>query len=336
MIIRDSVPLSSLTTLRVGGCAAYVAECVSEEDIVAALAVAKEKGIPVRVLGEGSNVLALDQGFEGLVLLMRIPEIEFLEGPRDAVVTAGAGVSWDALVRACAERSLWGIENLAGIPGAVGAAPVQNIGAYGMEVSDSIVSVRALNLLTQIIVTLTNEQCGFGYRDSRFKREQDHLILSVSFRVSRSGQANLGYKDLLMLVESGEDMSTPQAIGEAVRLVRSRKFPDLSLVGTAGSFFKNPTISVAAYESLQTTYPDLPGFPNENGVKIPLAYVLDHILGLRGYTEGNVSLYEKQPLVLVTHMGATANEIDSFAKKIAERVYDTIGVTLEREVQMFP
>ena len=147
---------------------------------------------------------------------------------------------------------------------------------------------------------------------------------------------NLAYKDLWVAAEGGADLSTPSLVGDAVRAIRARKFPDLAMHGTAGSFFKNPTISAEAFATLSATYPDLPGYPNDAGVKISLAFVLDRILDLRGYGEGNVRLFEKQPLVLVADTGATAHEIDVFAKKISARVHDELNITIEREVRIFP
>lgn len=336
MIVREYIPLRELTTLRVGGVARYVVECSTHDDVVAALELAREQKLPWRVLGEGSNVLALDEGFPGVLIVMRSGAVEEKDTGGACVLSADAGVHWDSLVRAAAERGLWGIENLAGIPGTVGAAPVQNIGAYGSEVRDTIVSVEALDTDTNEITTFTNEVCEFGYRDSRFKRESRFIILSVAFVLKHNGTPALAYKDLTVQAEAGIDLSTPARIGNAVRSIRAQKFPNLSEYGTAGSFFKNPTIATDTYASLRSVYEGLPGFPNAEGVKIPLAFVLDKILSLRGHREGNVSLFERQPLVLVADHGATQKEIDAFANGIAMRVHDATGITIEREVRMFP
>lgn len=335
MILKEDVLLSGLTTLRVGGPVRYLAACETESDVHDALAFARAKSLPILILGEGSNVLASDAGFKGVVISMRMPGIETSEEGNDVILKTGAGVRWDDFVRYAAERSLWGIENLAGIPGTVGAAPVQNIGAYGMEVKDTISEVRVFDTKTGEIRLFSNQDCAFGYRDSRFKREEGLIILSVSFRLKRDGAPSLGYKDLQTLIDAGEDLSTPAAIGEAVRAVRARKFPDLSVHGTAGSFFKNPTVSEAAYAELARRYEGIPGFPNDEGVKVPLAFVLDKVLGLRGHRVGNVSLFDAQPLVLVAHDGATADEIDAFADDIKKRVHASTGIMIEREVRTF-
>jgi len=336
MIVREQIPLASLTTLRVGGNAQFVLECESREDVGAAILFAQDQNLPWSALGEGSNVLALDEGYNGVVIALRIPGITAVDSNESVILTAGAGVSWDALVKEAAAQNLWGLENLAGIPGTVGAAPVQNIGAYGAEVKDTLYEIEVFDTETGDMRIFSNKECAFGYRDSRFKHDKRFVILSVSFRLLKSAMPNISYKDLTTAQEQGADLSTPASIGDAVRAIRARKFPDLTKVGTAGSFFKNPTISNEAYESLKERYPDMPGFPNDEGVKIPLAYVLDHVLNLRGYKEGNVSLFTEQPLVLVAHEHATEKEIDTFANAISARVHDATGINVEREVQLFP
>lgn len=335
MTIRENVPLAALTTLKVGGVARYVVSCEDERDLTEALAFARDRSLPWRVLGAGSNVLAADEGFEGVVVVFGTENITMREEEGSVFLTADAGASWDKLVSYAAEHALWGLENLAGIPGTVGAAPVQNIGAYGSEVKDTIESVRVFDAVSGEVRILPNAECAFAYRDSRFKRDASLVILSVSLTLQKDGAPRLGYKDLLVRADAGEDLSTPLAIGSVVRDIRSRKFPDLSVFGTAGSFFKNPTISEEAYGTLKERYPDLPGFPSEKGIKVPLAFVLDRVLDLRGYREGNVSLFENQPIVLVADEGATAKEIDSFADDIARRVHDATGIEVEREVRNF-
>ncbi|MES2931073.1 MAG: UDP-N-acetylmuramate dehydrogenase [Patescibacteria group bacterium] len=336
MIIRENVTLASLTTLRVGGDAHFVIECIRPEDIVSGIQFAKERSLPWSVLGSGSNVLAKDEQYDGVVLLVRIPGIAAVESEDTVTLSVGAGVEWDTLVREAAARELWGLENLAGIPGTVGAAPVQNIGAYGAEVKDTIRSVDVFDTEKGETYSMDAEDCAFAYRDSRFKRDSRFVILGVSFSLIRFAAPNIEYKDLQAAREQGRDLSTPGAIGDAVRAIRARKFPDLSVAGTAGSFFKNPTIPQKSFDVLKERYEALPGFPNEQGVKIPLAFILDQVLNLRGYAEGNVSLFENQPLVLVTESGATQKEIDVFVAGIAARVHDATGVTIEREVRNFP
>lgn len=336
MIVRENIPLKDLTTLKAGGLVRYVVECRTEADVTEGLALAAREALPFAVLGEGSNVLASDAGFNGVVLLMRIGGLEVIDEGDTVTLVAGAGMNWDPFVMEAASRGLWGVENLAGIPGTVGAAPVQNIGAYGMEIRDTLVYVDALDTKTGEIVRITRDECGFGYRDSRFKHEPWLVILKVAFKLARIGLPRIGYADLAACKDRGEDLSSPQAIGNAVRKVRSFKFPDLAVCGTAGSFFKNPIVSSEKHTELAKRYGAVPSFPVEGGVKIPLAFILDRVLGLRGYVEGRVSLFGNQPLVLVANDNATAAEIDVFADAIAQRVFDETGIAIEREVRYFP
>ncbi|MBU2159112.1 UDP-N-acetylmuramate dehydrogenase [Patescibacteria group bacterium] len=336
MSIRENVPLRDLTTLRAGGTARYVIDCVDEASVREALSFAQEKHLPFAVLGQGSNVLASDSGFKGVVLRMQIQGITSEEGDDHVTLIAGSGVSWDALVTEAAQLGLWGIENLAGIPGTVGAAPVQNIGAYGAEIKETVAWVEVLNSETGDIEHIQNADCGFGYRDSRFKHEPWLVILKVAFTLSKIAAPRIGYSDLAACKERGEDLSSPAAIGEAVRTVRSKKFPDLAVSGTAGSFFKNPIVPSEKHAELAKRYGAVPSFPVEGGVKIPLAFILDRVLGLKGFAEGNVSLFGNQPLVLVAGENATAKEIDLFATAIANKVYEETGIKIEREVRHFP
>ncbi len=333
MRLSERVPLSTLTTLRVGGEARFVAECETVQGVLDALLLAKKENLPWKVLGEGSNVLAPDAGYPGVVLLMRIPGIREYTDDAGTYMEVGAGVGWDAFVRKAAERGLWGVENLAGIPGTVGAAPVQNIGAYGMEVKDSIAEVRVLDTMTMREQVLTNAECAFGYRESMLKRTPTLIILSVLFKLNKTGVPKLEYKDLAQAEK--QDVLTPQAIGDLVRSIRARKFPDLTECGTAGSFFKNPVVTNDAFTKLQELHTELPGYPNEGGIKVPLGFILDRILNLRGYREGNVRLYEHQALVLVADGAATSTEVNVFAESIASLVEKKTGLKVEREVQNF-
>ncbi len=334
MEVQESASLRTLTTLRVGGAAKYVLTIESPEEVKTALAFARERGLPYVVLGEGSNVLPEDEGYPGVVFLMRIPGIRIEEEDEAVLVTAGAGVSWDALVLACAERSLWGIENLAGIPGTVGAAPVQNIGAYGMELESTFFSAQVFDTTTQTVRTYTRDGSQFGYRDSRYKQEPNLIILEVTLRLAREGSPRVGYADLAKAQERGEDVGSPLSIGEVVRRVRAQKFPDLREFGTAGSFFKNPILSPEQFSALTQAYGAVPSFPNPKGIKVPLAFILDRVLSLRGYRKGPTFLFGNQPLVLVADEGATAHDVDELAREIEMRVREATNISIEREVRM--
>lgn len=330
MVLREHVPLSTLTTFKVGGTARYVADCLDVGDVREAVALARGKQLPFMALGEGSNLLAPDAGYPGVVIRVRIPGLTFSP---DGTLVAGAGVSWDSVVREAGERSLWGIENLAGIPGTIGAAPVQNIGAYGAELADTLLSVRVYDTITDTEYEIEADDCGLGYRESRFKREPGLIITQVALALTASGSPRVSYKDLAARIEAGERLSTPSEIASAVRSVRSVKFPNLEEYGTGGSFFKNPVIPAVEYETLRARYPEMPGFVVSDGIKIPLAWILDHVLSLRGYARGPASLFERQPLVLVTKSGARAQDVDALAEDVAQKVFEATDIRIEREVR---
>ena len=190
-----------------------------------------------------------------------------------------------------------------------------------------------IDLDSGVAHTLTSLECAFGYRDSRFKREPNLLITAVTFKLAVNGIPQLGYADLARAAARGETFETSRDVARAVHTIRSAKFPDLQTHGTAGSFFKNPVVSATMFASLRETYPELPGYEQHDGVKVSLAWILDHVLNLRGYTENHVALFERQPLVLVTRPGATAYDVDAFASHIAEKVFDATHVAIEREVR---
>lgn len=331
---KHNVPLAPYTTLHVGGSADIFYTCNSADDL--SRVVTQHPRGDITVLGGGSNVLIADGGVRGVVVHMAIPGISYEECGEKIRVTAGAGELWDAFVQDTISHSCCGLENLSGIPGTVGASPVQNIGAYGSEVKDTLERVEVFNTEERSVGYKDTEACALGYRDSFFKKEQGKkfIVTRVSFLLSKRFTPNITYKDLQMYFT--ENVPTgAQEVRDAVLSIRSKKMPDMTACGTAGSFFKNPSISTGHFESLREKYPNIQGFPAGEGlIKIPLAWILDTILHLNGVREGNVSCFQSQPLVLCTHTGATAQEVDEFAKKIEQRVYDATGITIEREVRM--
>lgn len=338
MTIRENISLSTYTTFKVGGLARYLVEVASESDLRDALIFAKEKGVPYFILGGGSNTLVSDDGYAGLVIIMRllgITRTDMSDG-KTVLLTASAGEDWDAFVAHAVENDLWGIENLSGIPGTVGASPVQNIGAYGCEVKDTIEQVRVFDTETDEVRDMTNTECGFGYRTSIWKipRVSPLVILSVTFRLSRRAKVNISYKDLALYFER-EQIAHPSLvhIRDAVLEIRGGKFPDLSAVGTAGSFWKNPTVSIVVATDLKSRYPGLPVYPvDESRAKLSLAWILDKIGGLKGHSHGRASLYQSQPLVLIAYPSCTSFEIDSLASHVSKIVHEKTGVVIEREV----
>ena len=335
MTTREQVPLSTLTTFKTGGIAAYVIDCESESDVRDALTFAREKGLVYVVLGGGSNVLAPDAGYPGVIIRPLLTRLSFDEGAEGVRAIAEAGVPWDAFVREACARERWGVENLAGIPGSVGAAPIQNIGAYGSDAAETIEWVEALNPETGVVERIANGDCAFGYRDSRFKRNPGMIILRVAFTLRTDGAPRVSYADLSRAKEAGVPLTTPEEIANAVRAIRSKKFPDLAKEGTAGSFFKNPHISTAAFAELKARYPELPGFPSGDVVKVSIAWILDRVLSMRGFAQGNVRLFEAQPLVITASAGATSEDVRALASLVTARVKEATNIELEWEVRQF-
>jgi UDP-N-acetylmuramate dehydrogenase len=335
MNIDEKISLKELTTMKTGGDARYFCVVRSKDDVRKAVKFAKDKNLDFFVLGGGSNLVISDSGFDGLVIKNSIKGIKFEDLNNDFVkVTSGAGENWDNFVFETVEDGLWGLENLSGIPGTVGASPVQNIGAYGSDVSSTIFSVEIFDPISMDFRVLSKEQCRFGYRDSIFKKgdSRKFIVINVSFKLSRKSVPNIDYKDLKEYFAG----KTPnlREVRDAVLKIRSGKFPPLHKYGTAGSFFKNPIIGLSQLDTLKSKFPDVPSFSQgKNLFKVPLAWILDKVCGFKGLKTERVGLYEKQPLVLVNLGEATAHEIAVFAEKIKEEVKKHTGIEIEREVE---
>ena len=335
--VQKHVLLAPYTTLGVGGFAEYFVQVHSTQELTEVVSWATSCDLNITILGGGSNVLIADEGISGLVMQPCFTGIHY-EDVEEGVtlVRVGAGVLLDALVEDVVSHGLWGLENLSAIPGTVGATPVQNVGAYGVEVKDVIVSVTMCDITTQKIFEIKNEACKFSYRDSIFKREEgkNFCIIEVAFLLHKKASPKISYKDLTTyFLDTTEP--TLREIRNAVIEIRSNKFPDWHIVGTAGSFFKNPTIAKDVFMVLQLKYPDIVGYNNEQGdIKISLGWILEHVCKVKGVWEGKVGLFEKQALVLVCERGVTAEEIKNFSEKIIARVYDATGIRIEREVTL--
>jgi len=336
--IQENIPLKDYTTFKIGGIARYFVVIKTLPELMEAILFSKEKEIPFFVLGGGSNILVSENGFLGLVIKNEIKKKVCVEmSPEDCNVTFGAGENWDEAVAYTVTRGLFGLENLSGIPGTVGASPVQNIGAYGQEVKNVICSLKAINTETLDEKMFTNSDCQFSYRNSIFKKPEfkKYIITEVSFFLKKNGEVNTGYKDLQLYFLSKKNKK-PSLVGvrEAVLEIRAEKFPSLEEYGLAGSFFKNPIITSEKYQELKGKFPNLPAFEEGKGmVKIPLAWVLDKICNLKGYREGKVGLYEKQPIILVNYGGATAREVSIFADKIIKVIKEKTDLDVEWEVE---
>jgi len=303
----------------------------TEADLLAALADPRAQGLPLVVLGGGSNVV-LTGDLDALVLLMEIPGYAVVDDGDGWLVTAGAGENWHGLVGRTIADGLPGLENLALIPGTAGAAPIQNIGAYGVELRERFASLRAHDRQTGAFVTLDREQCAFGYRDSLFKREgrDRYLITAVTLRLPKAWAPVLNYGELARELEP---VAAPDAaqVRDAVVAIRSRKLPDPAQIGNAGSFFKNPVVDAALRNGLLATHPSLVSYPQpDGGYKLAAGWLIDQC-GFKGLDDGPVGVYGKQALVLIHHGGGTGAALLKLADRIADTVQARFGVRIEPE-----
>ena len=336
MIPQENVPIAPLTTFKIGGPARFFVSAKDEKDIEEAASFARDKQLSLLVLGGGSNVLVPDDATDAVVVRYERAEIAIELNERGGALTADAGAEWNAVVDAACEKKLWGIENLAGIPGTVGGAVVQNIGAYGAELATTFLWADAFNTDTGKTERIEKKDAQFAYRDSLFKHNRHLVILKAAFDLKYSYVPQHSYADLARAFAEGQVMTTPGEVATVVRKIRSKKFPDLTIEGTAGSFFKNPVLTEEAAGALVQRYPELPRFPSKDGgIKIPLAWILDHVLHLKGFAVGGARLFEQQPLVIVTKSGATASDVETLAQEVATRVFKETGIVVEREVESF-
>ena len=275
-------------------------------------------------------------GFDGLVIKNELLGISEEDAGDCVRIIAGAGEDWDGLVKfSVVEKGLYGLENLSLIPGVVGASPVQNIGAYGVEAKDTIEWVELYNPISKKVERLNNAECNFGYRDSIFKHERkNNIILRVAFLLKKKGVLAIEYKDVKNYFAGKASAPSLCNVRDAIIEIRKGKFPDLSKVGTAGSFFKNITIPKIEYNELLKKFPLMPAFPQaDNNVKIPTAWILDNVCGFKGLRRGDVGVYEKQALVLLNFGNASAQQVKDLASEMIACVKEKTGLNISPEVE---
>lgn len=329
------IDLRTRNSFGVGQCAAHLIEFETEEDL---RTIFSDGGPASWYLLSGGNNVLFTRDFEGVLLSPVSQGIEIISEQGDQVVVrAEAGVEWDDLVEWAVQRDLWGIENLSLIPGKVGAAPVQNIGAYGCEVGQVIERVHMFCPQTANMLTLPAAYCAFGYRESVFKHDLRGrvIITAVDIRLSRIPLPKLGYGDVEREVEA-RGGATLRNIREAICSIRRTKLPDTALTGNAGSFFKNPVVDAAIAERLLTHYPDAPHYPAADDpakVKLAAGWLIDKA-GLKGFRMGNVGIHERQALVLINLGGATGGEVIAFARMVQEKVEELFGIAIDTEVNI--
>lgn len=337
--VRCHFPLKHLNTFGIKAYAQNFILIKEVEPLKALLMNHVRPGVNILPLGGGSNIL-FTQDFEGLVIKNEITGIDVLEHNEEWVtVRVGAGVVWHDFVSYCVDQDWGGIENLSLIPGTVGAAPIQNIGAYGVELKDVFVELEALEIATGKSHIFKKEACQFGYRNSIFKNEikGKYIITHVILKLTKQHhQFNISYGAISkVLTEKGITQPSLKAISDTVIEIRSSKLPNPAEVGNCGSFFKNPEIPLEQFQLLEKQYPNLPHYPASQAhlIKIPAGWLIDQC-GWKGKQVGNVGTYHKQALVLVNLGNATGEEAKAFAKQIQQSVTDTFGIQLDAEVNI--
>jgi UDP-N-acetylmuramate dehydrogenase len=338
MQIRENISLKPYNTFGIDATARYFAPFKNTAELEVLLDTPAIQQSRIKfVLGGGSNVL-LTKDLDGVVLKNEIRGIELISEDDDHVyVQAGAGENWHRLVMYCVENGFAGMENLSLIPGNVGASPMQNIGAYGVEIKDIFHKLEAYHLHDKTTVTFRLEDCAFGYRESVFKRKHkgEFVITSVTFRLNKKPVFHTSYGAIQQELEKMgvQDLSIG-AISQAVINIRSSKLPDPKEVGNAGSFFKNPQVLQEQFQQLQKKFPAIPSFPfSETYVKVPAGWLIEQC-GWKGYRKGDAGCYPKQALVLVNYANATGTEIYQLSEEILQSVKQKFGIELEREVNV--
>ena len=335
---KENIELKDYTTFYTGGRAKYLIEVESEDVLVKAVKFAKDKDLPIFVLGGGSDILVSDDDFDGVVIRLTGQDTKWTETDGHVEVTAEAGLSWDKLVELAVDSGLGGIEAMSGIPGTVGASPIQNIGAYGQELKDTFLKLRAYDMEDEKFKEFTKQDCEFSYRESLFKKPENKgrfVITEVTLRLEKSKEPEVTYKSLRdHLAAKGIAVPTLKEVRNAVLELRGRKLEDPGIVGNAGSFFKNPIISSLELQKLTEKHGNIPSFETEDGMAKLFSGWLIEEAGWKGKSLGNAKVSEKNALVLTNpEKKATAKEIKALSEAIIKSVEEKFGVTLEPEVQ---
>jgi UDP-N-acetylmuramate dehydrogenase len=330
-MIFKQIDLKRNTSMQIGPIVDYV-EVQNPNELFEISKFAKKNKLKIHVLGDGTNSYFANKLKKYLFLKLNFKkEIKFKKN----FVTATANVNWNDFVMETVSKKLWGLENLTSIPGSVGASPIQNIGAYGVEVKDTLTSVKAFDCIKNKFVKIKNKDCKFSYRNSIFKTVKNrYIILSVTFKLSQKRKPVLSYKPLNSL---DKNTATLKEISGCVKRVRTEKLPDYTIYPNSGSFFKNPKVSTATLKQLLKHYPDLVYFEekenNKRVYKIAIAWLIEHVIKMKGVKVGNFSTYKNHSLVLVNHNGTgKAKELNRFVKLFQNKIYKVTGLKLEQEV----
>ena len=335
MDVMTNISLKQYTTMKLGGEARYMATADSASDVVSLYRNARKENLPIFVLGGGSNVITHDEVFEGIVLLNKIKGFEIIsENDETTDVKIGAGEVWDEVVEKAIGLGLQGIEAMSGIPGTAGAAPVQNVGAYGQEIADTLISLEAYDSKTDTIVTISADECDFSYRNSIFRDKEKgrYCILNITLRLNKAEPKPPYYASLQRYIDENDIREVNlSVIRVAVLNIRSEKLPDPAELPSAGSFFKNALVEKWKLEELQRKYSDIPNYAMSDGrYKIPTGWLIDKA-GLRGYRSHGMRVYEKNALVLVNDSATGYDDLAAIREEIVQIVFDKFGIKIEQE-----
>jgi UDP-N-acetylmuramate dehydrogenase len=340
MYILENVPLSAYSTMRLGGPARYLTDITNRSEISEALQMAEAQNVPVIMIGGGSNIIWGDEGFPGLVMVNKIMGFEpFEEDTENLYLTVGAGENWDDVVRRTVEMGYSGIEYLSLIPGLAGGTPVQNVGAYGHEIKEVLVTLEAYDRVAKQLVTLRGDECDFGYRTSRFKGKDKgrFFICSMTLHLMKQNPAPPFYAALQKYLEENNITSyTPQIVRDAVIAIRSSRLPDPAVVANNGSFFANPIVPNDQLEQLRATYPDIPHWTvDDTQTKLSAAWLLEQC-GFKDMhdQETGMATWAKQPLVFVNEHATKTADLLQFKQKVADAVQQKFGITLVQEPEL--
>jgi UDP-N-acetylmuramate dehydrogenase len=333
--IQENVDIKDYCTLKVGGQFRYFIEVSEIKYLQEIYDFAKEKNLPIFILGGGSNMVFPDGVLERVVIKINFPGFEIVNDTDDYTdIKIGAGENWDSIVERTVAMNLSGIEAMSAIPGTVGATPVQNVGAYGQEIKDTLIQLEAYDTSTQSMVQITNSECGFSYRDSVFKNESKgrYIITSITLRLSKSTPRIPNYPGVKRyFIENNINNPSLSQIREAIIEIRSDKLPDPKVIPSVGSFFKNTIVPKPVADELKYQYPTMVVFPvNEKETKVPSGFLIEQA-GLKGKNFGTISSYSHNAMVLVNNGGATRSDVERVRDEITQIIFDKFGIKLEAE-----
>lgn len=336
MDIKTNIPLKDLTTMKLGGNASFVAEVHTKEEVAAICRDAKSKALPVFVIGGGSNIIVKDEGFNGIIIRMQIPGFEVIAEDDDSTtIRIGAGENWDSVVKRTVDMNLSGVEAMSAIPGTTGAGPVQNVGAYGQEIADTLQSLEAYDNQTDSFVSLTNTDCKLAYRYSIFRGESAgrYIITSITIKLSKKQLLQPPFYDSLQKYFDEQNIKefTPEIIRNAVIEIRKNKLPDPKILPNSGSFFKNATVDSDQLDKLKITNPDIPAYSIGDGhYKIPAGWLIENA-GFKGKILHGMRVHNKNALILINESATSYSDLAEARNEIINKVSETFGVKIQQE-----